>query len=110
MRRKDIVVTGWMPHWIFARYEVRFLEDPDSIYGRYENICTVASKNYVDKESPALRFFERFHLTRKQLNSLIYFIRVEQDPTEGVKKWIQKNEFVVNQWIKDLRKERKKIM
>ncbi|WP_340114627.1 glycine betaine ABC transporter substrate-binding protein [Maribellus mangrovi] len=108
-RRKEIVVTGWEPHWIFARYDVRFLEDPDNIFGQREKIYTVGRKNLEEKHPNAVRFFERMQLTEKQLNSLVYEIRVSEDPVNGVKKWMEQNEFVVNQWMKNLTKERKKI-
>ncbi|MBN2634748.1 MAG: glycine betaine ABC transporter substrate-binding protein [Prolixibacteraceae bacterium] len=108
-RRKDIVVTGWEPHWIFARYNVRFLDDPDNIFGQKENIYTIATKNLEEEHPNAVRFFERMQLTENQLNSLVYEIRVSENPVDGVKKWMEKNEFVVNQWMKNLTKERIKI-
>ena len=109
-RRKEIVITGWEPHWIFARYDVRFLEDPDNIFGQTENIYTIANKNLQETHPNAVRFFERMQLTEKQLNSLVYEVRLSEDPVNGAKAWIAQNEFVVNQWIKNLTQERKKIM
>src|SRR6056297_1725887 len=89
-RRKEIVVTGWEPHWIFARYEVRFLADPDGLFGEKEKIYAVSHKGLKDKHPHA--------------------VRMAEDPAEGAKKWIKQNEFVVNQWVKDLGPVRKKIM
>ena len=109
-RRKEIVITGWEPHWIFARYDVRFLEDPDNIFGQTENIYTIANKNLQETHPNAVRFFERMQLTEKQLNSLVYEVSLSEDPVNGAKAWIAQNEFVVNQWIKNLTQERKKIM
>lgn len=109
-RRNEIVVTGWEPHWIFARYDVRFLEDPDNIFGQTENIYTIANKKLHETHPNAVRFFERMQLTEKQLNSLVYEVSLSEDPVNGAKAWIGQNEFVVNQWIKNLTKERKKIM
>jgi len=109
-RRKEIVVTGWEPHWIFARYEVRFLEDPDNLFGEKEKIYAISRKDLASKHPVAVRFFERMQLSEKQLNTLVYEIRVAEDPIQGVKKWIKHNEYVVNQWVKDLKPVRKKIM
>lgn len=109
-RRKNIVVTGWNPHWIFARYEVRFLEDPDRIFGGREYIYSIGRPG-IDKEHPdAVRFFERMQLTEKQLNRLIYLIQLSEDPRVGSKNWIKENEYVNNQWVKNLKPNRKKIM
>ncbi|MCF8303212.1 MAG: hypothetical protein K9I94_08060 [Bacteroidales bacterium] len=110
-RRKEVVVTGWEPHWIFARYDVRFLEDPDNIFGEKEKIYTVAHKDLKNIHPHAARFFERMQLSEKQLNSLVYQLQLNsEDPIKGVKAWIGQNEYVVNQWLKDLAPERKKIM
>lgn len=109
-RRKEIVVTGWEPHWIFARYDVRFLEDPDNIFGEREKIYTIAHKNLEEIHPNAVRFFERMQLSESQLNSLVYQVRLNEDPEKGVKTWIEQNEYVVNQWTKNLTRERKKIM
>lgn len=109
-RRKEIVVTGWEPHWIFARYDVRFLEDPDNIFGEREKIYTIAHKNLEEIHPNAVRFFERMQLSESQLNSLVYQVRLNEDPENGVKAWIDQNEYVVNQWVKNLTRERKKIM
>ena len=109
-RRNEIVVTGWDPHWVFARYEIRFLEDPMNIYGDNENIYVLGRKGLEEDHPNVVRFFERMQLSEKQINSLIYAVQTEQNPVEGVEQWIDKNEYVVNQWIKGLTPERIKIM
>lgn len=109
-RRREIVITGWEPHWIFARYEVRFLQDPQNLFGLKENIYTVGRVGLENEHPHAVRFFERMQLTEKQLNSLVYFVRLNDDPRQGAKQWIKENEYIVNQWVKDLKPKRKKIM
>ncbi|MGM0619745.1 MAG: glycine betaine ABC transporter substrate-binding protein [Bacteroidota bacterium] len=109
-RRNEVVVTGWEPHWIFARFEVRFLEDPDNIFGEKEKIYSVGRKGLNEAHPHAVRFFERMQLSEKQLNSLVYHVRLTDDPVIGVKNWIDENEYIVNQWVKNLKPERKKIM
>jgi glycine betaine/proline transport system substrate-binding protein len=38
---KAIAVTGWIPHWMFAKYKLRFLADPKNIYGAEEHVDSV---------------------------------------------------------------------
>lgn len=109
-RRKEVVVTGWEPHWMFARYDVRFLEDPDSVFGTREKIYAISRKNLEAAHPHAVRFFERMQFSESQLNQLVYSMRKYEDPLTGIREWIRKNEYIVNQWVKDLNKKRKKIM
>lgn len=39
--KKWIVVTGWTPHWKFAKWNLKYLEDPKKIYGKQERIHTI---------------------------------------------------------------------
>lgn len=109
-RRNEVVITGWEPHWLFARYDVRFLKDPKGVYGLNENIFSLGTGDLHEKHIHVVRFFERMQLSEKQINNLIYYMNREEDPENGVREWIDKNEYIVNQWVKDLKPERKKIM
>lgn len=109
-RREEVVITGWEPHWLFARYELRFLNDPLHVFGAQENIYAVGNKSVPERLPRVARFFERMQLSEQQINSLIYSMHSEADPEDGVREWIHKNEYIVNQWVKNLKPERKKIM
>jgi len=109
-RREEIVVTGWDPHWIFDRYEARFLDDPKSAFGTQENIYAIGTAGLEERLPSVVRFFERMQLSERQFNSLIDYMHNEVNPEDGIRKWMQKNDYVINQWVKNLKPERKKIM
>ncbi len=109
-RREEIIITGWEPHWLFDRFEVRFLNDPRSVFGIQENIYAIGTSGLEERLPHVVRFFERMQLSEQQINSLIYYMNSEADPEDGVREWMHKNEYIVNQWVKDLKPERKKIM
>jgi glycine betaine/proline transport system substrate-binding protein len=109
-KREDIVVTGWEPHWLFYRYELKFLNDPKDVFMHKESIHSIARKGFSEEHPHAAEFFRRMKLSEKQMNALLYEMKLATEPLEGVKEWVRKNEFTVNQWTKGLGKERKKIM
>lgn len=109
-RREEIVITGWEPHWLFDRFDVRFLDDPQAVFGMQENIYTIGTAGLEEHLPYVVRFFERMQLSEQQFNSLIYYMHSEADPEDGVREWMHKNEYIVNQWVKNLKPERKKIM
>ena len=39
---EDIVITGWSPHWMFAKYDLKYLADPKGTMGGEEAIHTMA--------------------------------------------------------------------
>ncbi len=109
-RRENVVFTGWEPHWLFFRYELRYLDDPLASFPGEEKIHTIARKGFKDDHPRVATFFERMVLSEKQINELLYEVLLARDPQEGVRSWVRKNEFVVNQWVRGLRPEREKIM
>ncbi len=110
-KREPIVVTGWTPHWIYNRYDLKFLEDPENVYGESEKIHTISRDNFTADHPRASLFFERFELTEDQLGALMDEIETFPDnERRAVRNWIQDNEFVVNRWIRGLQPEREKVM
>lgn len=109
-RREHMVVTGWEPHWLMYRYDLRFLEDPLEIYMDREEIHTIGRIGFSEDHPRAAVLFERMVLRQRHMNSLLYEVQRHQDPLAGVYEWISNNEVVVNQWVRRLMPEREKIM
>ena len=66
-----LIATSWTPHWMFARYKLRFLEDPKGSFGGTERIHAVARQG-LDQRHPAVTaFLSRFHLPDRDLDGLL---------------------------------------
>lgn len=106
--REDIMITGWEPHWMFKRFDLKFLADPDTIYGGKENIHILGRKG-IKEDYPTLSIFlERISLADQQMNSLINEIEATEGlPERGAKNWIDDNITTVNSWIHGLRVKRR---
>jgi len=97
---EPIVVTGWKPHWKFARYDLKFLEDPKKVYGESESIHTIARKDIAEDMPEVKTFLENFKLNDEELGGLMGAISdSDKDPLEVAKEWMKENEELVNSWI-----------
>ncbi|HHX94392.1 MAG TPA: glycine betaine ABC transporter substrate-binding protein [Clostridia bacterium] len=97
--KESIVVTGWTPHWKFARWDLKFLEDPKNIYGSSENIHTVTRKGFSEDMPEVAEFFRNMKFTDDQLGSLMGAVEEATDPLEAAREWMNENEELVNSWI-----------
>ncbi|RKJ55947.1 glycine/betaine ABC transporter, partial [Butyricicoccus sp. 1XD8-22] len=50
-KEEPIIISGWSPHWKFAAYDLKFLEDPKGAFGGVENIQTIARKG-LEEDMP----------------------------------------------------------
>lgn len=98
-RKEWIAVTGWKPHWKFARWDLKFLEDPKGVYGKVENIHTVARKDIKQDMPEVAQFLQNFKLNDQQLGTLMALTADSDDPNEGARKWMKENEQVVDSWL-----------
>ena len=84
-----IVVTGWTPHWMFSRYDLKFLDDPQKQYGDAEQIQIMATKGFSDKDPYAAAFFRNFSLDNDQLSELMDLVEAyPMHEEEGAKIWL----------------------
>jgi glycine betaine/proline transport system substrate-binding protein len=95
-----IAVTGWAPHWKFARYELKFLEDPKGIYGEAEDIHTIARTGFEDDHPEASEFIKSFMMDDNTLGDLMGQIAdSDDDPDVVAKEWMENNEDLVSEWL-----------
>lgn len=110
-RREPVVITGWTPHWLYNRYDLKFLEDPQNVYSKSEKIHTIARKGFTGDHPRLSLFFERFKLTETQLGELMdEIVTLPGNEQRAVNNWIEDHELVVNNWIRGLQPKRDKVM
>lgn len=100
---EDVIVTGWSPHWKFAKFDLKYLEDPESVFGSEETINTFARKD-LEKDMPdAYKVLEAFHWTSDDLEEVMLAVADGKDPKEAAKDWIEANQDKVDEWTKDVK-------
>lgn len=95
-----IVVTGWSPHWKFARWDLKYLDDPKNVYGEEEYIGTVVRKGLEDDMPEVYSFFENFYWEPADMEQvMLWFAEEGMAPEEAAERWVTENEEVVKQWV-----------
>lgn len=98
--KEDIVVTSWTPHWMFARWDLKYLEDPKNVYGGAEQIHTIARDGLKEDLPGAYAILDAFEWTPKQMGEVMLGNQAEDaEPYEVAKKWVAENQDVVKEWL-----------
>lgn len=98
--REWILVTGWRPHWMFEKFNLKFLSDPENVFGSTETINTVTRKDFRQTNPYLYRVLKKINLNQMQMESLIKDIRyIPADPEKAAKSWMEKNLDLVESWI-----------
>jgi len=94
-----IVVTGWTPHWKFAKWDLKYLEDPKGIYGGEEHIATIVRPGLKEDMPEVYRMLDDFHWAPADMEAVMLDIQGGMSPDEAAQKWIKNNQDKVNEWI-----------
>ena len=97
---EDVVVTGWTPHWMFARFDLKYLEDPENVYGGAEQIHTAVREGLEDDMPEAYAILDAFEWTPEQMGEVMLMNQEDgSDPYENAKQWVEDNQDVVAEWL-----------
>lgn len=98
-QKKWIVVTGWSPHWMFARWKLRYLEDPKSSLGGQERVHALVRKGF-DQDFPieVTEFLSRMFIPMEELEKLIAKATDTSYET-AVNEYIEKHSAKINYWV-----------
>tara|TARA_Y100000589_G_scaffold327968_1_gene370955 strand:- start:58 stop:813 length:756 start_codon:yes stop_codon:yes gene_type:complete len=70
-QQRWVVVTSWTPHWMFARYRLRFLDDPQRVFGGIEWIHALGRPQLDLEMQDVAGFLARFHLPDQEMSDLL---------------------------------------
>ncbi|HEM6136509.1 TPA: ABC transporter permease/substrate binding protein [Streptococcus suis] len=97
--KEDIVVTAWMPHWMFAKYDLILLEDPRGVFGGAEEIHTIARQGLKEDHAAAYKIIDNFYWEPEDMQSVMLAIAEGQTPSQAAKDWIELNPDKVEEWL-----------
>ncbi|WP_427025451.1 glycine betaine ABC transporter substrate-binding protein [Aureimonas ureilytica] len=100
-RKEPIVVTTWTPHWMFGRWDLKYLADPKGSFGGEETVNTVA-RSGLDKDMPDVhKILANFKLSLDDEQKMM--LQNEEkgaNPAANAKAWVAANPEKVAAWTK----------
>ena len=98
-KQQSIAVTGWVPHWMFAKWKLKFLEDPKGVYGAAETVDSVGSKELATKAPDVADFLKKFQWSSKdEIGEVMLAIQDGAKPEQAAKDWVAKHPDRVKEW------------
>ncbi|OLO10821.1 glycine/betaine ABC transporter substrate-binding protein [Chromohalobacter japonicus] len=97
---EDIAVTGWTPHWMFARWDLKYLDDPKNVYGGAEQIHTIVRQGLKEDMPEAYAILDAFEWTAEDMGEVMLMNQEEDsDPYENAKQWVEEHQDMVQEWL-----------
>lgn len=97
---EPIVAPLWSPHWIFSKYDLKFLEDPKKTYGGVEKIHHATRQGFSDDHPEVSEWLKNWKMNDQQIGELINVVENSEEPIDGAREWVEENEELIGEWVK----------
>ena len=97
--KKDIVVTGWSPHWMFSKYHLKYLADPKETMGKGAKIFKPLHVKALKQDNPKLgKVLDKFHWTKDDMESVMLAIQNGKSPKAAAADWLKSHKKLADSW------------
>jgi len=92
------VVTGWTPHWMFGRWDLRFLDDPKGTLGGAEHIDVVVRKGFKEDYPEVATFLSNYRIEVEELQTAMYDAQ-DTSYEEAIQTYIDEHSDQIDGWF-----------
>lgn len=101
--KEPIIITGWKPHWLFSRFDLKFLDDPKEIYGNEEKIISLGRIGFQERYPQITKLLSTFTFTESQMLSLMDKIeKSDKNPEQVINQWMTDNQEIIEDWMEEV--------
>lgn len=101
---KPIIITGWTPHWKFAKYDLKYLEDPKGSYGGEEEIHTIGRTGLQEDLPEAHQILSNFSWSEEDMGEIMIAIQEGEKPEVAAQNWVDANADKIAVWTDGVEK------
>ena len=97
--KEPIVAPLWSPHWVFSKYDLKFLEDPQNTFGGVEKIHHATRQGFEEDYPEVSEWFKNWKMNNQQIGELIDYVESSEEPADGAEKWVEENQDLIDEWV-----------
>jgi glycine betaine/proline transport system substrate-binding protein len=94
-----VVATVWSPHWLFQKWDMRYLKDPKGTLGGEEQIHAYGSKQFASKFPQAYAFVKNFKLDLADVEAVEKDGEATNNYEAAAKKFVDAHPEKVKAWL-----------
>lgn len=95
-----VVVTAWSPHWMFGKWDLKYLEDPKGVLGGEELIEAIVRKDLKEDMPEVHAFFSNFKWdSPAQLQMVMAWNQEGGSPEDNAKRFLKEHADTVKGWM-----------
>ena len=100
-QEKWCAVTGWTPHWMWGVWDLKYLEDPEYVFGRPEDasIQTLVRKDLKEDMPAVYPALDNFFRTSDQMAPVMVWIKDGMEPAEAAGRYLDEHPEQFAAWI-----------
>lgn len=105
-REAPIVWVGWTPHWMNLELDMRYLDDPENLFGKNNGesqVLTLMRTPYAETHSNLVNFFEDFTFSAEEQSWMINeFGQKDRSPKAVAQAWVEEHPERVEAMLEDV--------
>lgn len=95
---EPIIVSAWSPHYKFANWDLKYLDDPQGVFGEDESIRTLTRLGLEEDKPEAYTILDRLYWELEDVEEAL--LKAQEDEFEVVaEEWAANNEEIIAEWL-----------
>lgn len=88
--KEPVVVTAWSPHWMFSKWNLKYLKDPKKVFGEREYVASIARKGLKKEKPEVYRILKSFKWSLEDCKKVMLWA-ADSSPEKAAEKWVNEN-------------------
>ncbi len=93
-----IVVTAWTPHWMFGRWDLRFLEDSQGALGEAQHVNVIVRQGFKEDYPEVAAFLRRMDIPLEELQAAMYAAQ-QTSYEQAINEYIEEHQDRIGTWL-----------